>query len=63
MLLMCLSGFAYKLKRYSIFGIHWGTVMTLIRLYIRGHPKAFREGEVLRQFQGEILVKILDFPV
>ena len=28
----------------------------------RGHRRALREGEVLRQFQGEVLVQTLDFP-
>ena len=30
---------------------------------VRGHPIAFREEEVLRQFQEEVLVQILNFPI
>ena len=32
---------------------------------IRGHPRAFREGgfATISGFQGEVLVRILDFPI
>ena len=35
----------------------------ILSYHIRGHPGAFREGEVLRQFQGEVLVQIFYFSI
>ena len=47
-------------------GVMLSAVSLPNHMFTRGHPRAFREGEVLRQFQDfreKFFVQILDFPI
>ena len=51
-------------KSCSLFSMKFSALKQV--LFVRGHPSAFREGEVFATFsgfEGEVPMQILDFPI